>query len=206
MKEDDRRFDVVFDGRYVAGHDPAVVQAAFATSFGETTATRVFASDRAILKRKIAPTAAQKMQRHLAELGVVVSLAPSLDAVPHRAQAVAAKPPPPKKKTSASIVERAAERSRARRHLRPVESNTTTPDAASEAPATTPTDNASAPGAVAEPVAEPVAEFVAGPAAAPRAAVPFKRRSRSRTLLIFLALVLVVTAITGTALYMLVSR
>ncbi|MFK7888119.1 MAG: hypothetical protein AB8G16_14765 [Gammaproteobacteria bacterium] len=104
IQKQETAFNVVFEGRYVAGRDPVVAQAAFAKQFGDSVAGRVFNQERTILKRDVTQEAAQQMQGLLTDVGIVVSLLPATDAKTRRRR----------KSGGLSIVERAAERSRAR--------------------------------------------------------------------------------------------
>lgn len=107
IQKQETTFDVVFEGRYVDGRDKAAAQAAFAQKFGDSVAGQIFSQKRAILKREVTGDAARRMQHVLAEVGMVVSLAPANDAIP----------PLRKSGRAASMVERAADRSRARKSL-----------------------------------------------------------------------------------------
>jgi hypothetical protein len=102
IQKQETTFDVVFEGHYVNGRDKAAAQAAFAQRFGDSAAGQIFSQKRAILKREVTRDAARRMQSVLADVGMVVSLAPA-DGAP---------PAPRKSGRAASMVERAAERAR----------------------------------------------------------------------------------------------
>jgi len=104
VKHQDTGFNVVFEGRYVAGRDPVVAQAAFAKQFGDSIAVQVFNQERTVLKRDVTHEAGQQMQGVLSDVGMLVSLLPATESKPRRRR----------KSGNLSIVERAGERSRAR--------------------------------------------------------------------------------------------
>lgn len=106
-------FDVVFEGHYVKGRDPVTVRDAFATRFGDSVAQRVLAQDSVILKRRVTKSDAQRFKGVLADVGMVVTFAPTTDsAVNPQAHAESRSDDGGAGRT---IVERAAERARARR-------------------------------------------------------------------------------------------
>lgn len=117
-------FGIVFEGDYLPGRDPADARARFADRFGDAVASRIFSQPRAVLKRGVSRTEAEHMQGILADMGVVVALAPVATAEPSEPAMAASIPEEPARaprRTTASMIERAGERSRARTVVRRVE-------------------------------------------------------------------------------------
>ncbi|MEO1574255.1 MAG: hypothetical protein AAFU65_04765 [Pseudomonadota bacterium] len=114
-------FGIVFEGRFLPGRDPADAQARFADRFGDAVARRIFSQSRAVLKRDVSRSEAEHMQGVLADMGVVVALAPVAEPELAQPDAELTGFAPAPRRAAASMIERAGERSRARTVVRRVE-------------------------------------------------------------------------------------
>lgn len=70
-------FDVLFDGRLVAGQNATDVEQAFAKRFGDAAARSVFTGSSVKLKKALTRDKALNVQRKLEQLGMVVLLVPN---------------------------------------------------------------------------------------------------------------------------------